>query len=111
MGMTDWNTIYDREKNRYIHKPAFFNTDIKAVRIARGRLNVKCCDCGKQIVSGEITIGGDANARRCLKCVAPFFEAIRVELKSFDKLMRETEKKMKKNKAKYENINLLANLK
>jgi len=111
MGFTDWRKTYDKEKQKYFYKPGFFKTDIMAVKIARGRIETKCCDCGRKIMPSEVTIGGSAYQRRCLKCVAPFFEEIRIEQKKFEELMRETEKKLKRNKEKYKNINLLANLK
>ena len=111
MGFTDWKQYYNKETDTYDYKPEFFKTDIKAVAIARGRVKTKCCKCKRTIVPSEVAVGGSLYQRRCLKCVASFFEEIRLELKRFEGLMRETEKKLKRNKAKYENINLLANLK
>lgn len=109
MGFTDWNREYD--KGRWICRPGFYKTDIKSVKVSIGRTDTECCGCGKKIVNGEVAIGGDSWHRRCLKCAEEFFKDIRTEMEKFEGLIKDTEKKLNKNKAKYENINLLANLK
>jgi len=100
-------SIWDSSKGKFVMCLKPYGTDLKCFRVVKSRTQRNCSNCGKTIPSKSYVFSSDWIGF-CLKCGEEFSKEALKEYAKISKYIKDNQKKLKKNKDKWEAENSLA---